>query len=327
MFSSITKAWNEVAEETDTDTSVRFTPVSRRPQSSKHYIQHDRASKNPLDRLKRDPAIRRGSPRVLKPSNENKKNLGIWNTLGKIGKVFKGEDSELKGMKNYMDGMITKRPRFDEGRPNGARDRSASLERVQSRVESVNERAERFARENASPEKPQAKPHQQPHMKRIYLKDLSEAESSRDSIVDKIHRRSLRAHTVDSSLRSAARNMPSSPLESRPVASTAGPNDSVKELTRKVAHLEDTLESLVAELRQSNERSRQLEESIRGQQEFLKQEHSNHTILRSEDMDKLPAPMTIVTDPAEEAVEDEFEEVSRSLSPVKLDLRRFKFVK
>jgi hypothetical protein len=328
MFRSISKAWSEVADESMQDHSVRFSPSSRQPaQHEKHYIHYDKPSKNPLDRVRRNGEfIRRGSPRVLKPSNENKKNSGIWGTLGKIGKAFKGENTELNSMKSYMDGMITKRPQSGTT--------SRRLDSIRSRAESINDRAERFARENASPERPSREQlryqeTKRPQMRRIYLKDLSEAESSRDSISEKVQRRPLRSSAIDTPSVLPHHDVPSSPYTHK--NDSARDSSEVRELSKKVSILENTLESLIVELRNTNERSQQLENSLRLQTEFLKSELSNHTILKSEDMDRLPEPkpeakQETALEGTKDESEDEFEEVNKSLSPVKLDLKRFKFI-
>jgi hypothetical protein len=331
MFSSISKAWSEVADESMQDHSVRFSPSSRQPAQDERqrYIHYDKPSKNPLDRVRRNGELkRRGSPRVLKPSNENKKNSGIWGTLGKIGKAFKGENTELNSMKSYMDGMITNRPQSGTT--------SRRLGSIRSRCESINDRAERFARENASPERPSREQlrYQEPkktQMRRIYLKDLSEAESSRDSISEKVRRRPLRSSVLDTPQTSSIphHDIPSSPYIHK--NDSTQDSSEVRELSKKVSILENTLESLIVELRNTNERSQQLENSLRLQTELLKSELSNHTILKSEDMDRLPEPKPEATQEialkgTQDESEDEFEEVNKSLSPVKLDFKRFKFI-
>jgi len=106
MFSSISKAWNEVSDEGNS--KVKFSESNHDPskKGNGHYIHYDK-SKNPLDRLKK-PDTRKGSPRILKPRTENKQNSLLGSALKNLTKVFKKDDGELGEMKSYINGMIKK---------------------------------------------------------------------------------------------------------------------------------------------------------------------------------------------------------------------------
>ncbi|CDR41940.1 CYFA0S08e01816g1_1 [Cyberlindnera fabianii] len=425
MFNSISRAWNETADEGEADSSadhsVRFSPSTRGSDLRRragHYIHYDKPSsvvKNPLERLRRGSertSIRRGSPRILKPvsdgraqkmrNTENKSSSGggLWGALGKLGKVFKTDDSELGTMKQYMNGMIDGAP--ENGTRRGVKrpvDLAKSrLDSIKQRADEVNQRAARFTLDNESPEKKRVKvtePVKRPaEMRRIHLKDLRDLDSSRDNLSERVHRR--RVHTISSNpdttatstatplhsslARAASLNaavtstktynihdIPSSPMREPPLDQATPINGTVNDsvnisqstltnLTKKLELLENTVESLKEELKASNQRSQHLETSLNE----VKREQTviDNTILKSEEMEKInvyePQSHNLVSSEkpsisntrsqtpqakisaspnvgkdatAPNTDDDEFEEVNRSLSPIKLDLHKFKYVK
>lgn len=349
MFDSIAKAWKEVAaDDSLNETSVNFSPATRtqasRAGKRRHGSHHgsdsgskyDYGSSHAVDRARSSSHTRHAySSKVLKPSTDNKKNqksgTSLWNALGKIGQTIigdgSGENKELKSMKSYMNGMI------------GSGDNPGRVNDIRSRVESISERAQRFTRENRSPGKNVKGYSSGGTMRRIHLKDLAEADSSADSL----SRRVKRAHvdfsrdratatpkvTTTAASRPPPIDIPSSPYINGEThtdihTSNVADRSEVEELSRKVEALENTVNSLVEELRKSNDIKRD--------------------ILNSDDMRVIPAPVSEVEHrsmdstaqevrdkpdraPDHRESEDEFEEVNRSLSPVKLDFDKFKFVR
>ncbi|CCH42645.1 SSWI/SNF chromatin-remodeling complex subunit [Wickerhamomyces ciferrii] len=104
MFPSISKAWNEVSDESN---NVKLNDHKPSKRNTTHYIHHDKPS-SLLQRVKRHERVPTGSPRILKESaNDNKQN-SLWGSAMKnISKVFKKED-EIQSMQNYMNDMIGK---------------------------------------------------------------------------------------------------------------------------------------------------------------------------------------------------------------------------
>lgn len=295
MFDSISKVWNEVAEEGN-ESSVEFQPTSRK---SSHYMHYDKPGRTLL-RKQSGAARRFGSPRILKPSTEQKKNT-FWGALGKM--FTGGEDEELGNMKNYMSGMIKKRPRqisvtsydnkISRTLDSGPRTVSDELER---KTLDINERAERFTAETLYPD-----------LKKIRRLEPTDFHTSSAGYTDHfntvLNRKPQYSSTPKEPKRSYTNKivkmneLPSSPFI--PVADNS--KEKIDELSAKIKYLESTVETLRDELRLTNERSMQLEQSFR--QEETKQ--IRHDIKH------------------ETRKENEFED----LSPVKINLDKFKLIK
>jgi hypothetical protein len=335
MFDSIAKVWSEVAEESSG--SVNFSPSTRKPfKKATHYIHYDKP-RGTLDRMRTSShnSTRRGSPRILKPSTDQKKNT-FWGTVGKI--LTGGgdqKDAELGNMKNYMTEMIRKRPRemsttsIDERVHKDVLNlgpQPRTLSELQKRASNINARAERFTN-GVSPE--------HKRVKRLQTGDLETSRSYNDSFSHLINKQtSLPQYSSTPKESKAKKNytnriikindLPSSPfapiIQPTPTATTAeanrelsshshSPDDSIekiKELNAKVDFLETTLQSLKEELRQTTERSMQLEQSFRL--------HSDNSMTQS--------PLGVPHRDPEPEVEEE-----RPLSPVKLDLHTFKLIR
>lgn len=369
MFSSISKAWDEVSGEGQTNgNSVKFSDSERESLSRKkgHYIHYDR-SKNPLDRIKK-PEGRRGSPRILQTTKESKQNSLWGSALKNLSKVFKKEDGELGDMKDYMNGMIkvpkerqrSIRPQQID-KPNTEyletnlinsrrRKRTDTIgSKFDSPGSSFNEKFKRRRHHDIS-ETPkyekyskfeinvpkytyQDKDNERHNLRNIlnYSNSL-EKEKINNNIV---HEDSYRFHKYGSNDLSTgpkkikfskltALDLPSSPIlynneRTTPVVegqiTTTNHHENsivdtskIDELCKKVEQLENTVESLRDELRQANERSVQLENT---------EQSNDHTILKgiddSESLDHFK-------------FEDD-QEIARPLSPVKVDLDRFKFIR
>ncbi len=363
MFSSISKAWNEVSDESggDKESSVKFSQSTRdSPRRNGHYIHYDK-SKNPLDRIRKTEG-KKGSPRILKPSNDNKQNSVWGSALKNLSKVFKKDDGELGSMKEYMNGMI-KVPKERKELVRSKRGDTLSIgdldkdnvneresrrrrrtDTISSRVESIGNSFNRYKkRRNGDPtEVPKYGSYSKFEIdvpKYQYQKETNNGYENYSTAVDtRYHSNetSWKAHTPTDSKPASqgltfskitAHDLPSSPIYHNTQSSLSKEHSKksnlslennvdksyidssrIEQLCKKVEQLENTVEGLRDELRQANEKSLQLEKSINS---------NDHSILK--DLDK--------TDDMPHFKFEDDNNISRPLSPVKVDLDRFKFIR